>query len=243
MAKNIARHILIKNQILDELQRGGLAKNGRLPSEEELAIIYDTSRTTIRSALQSLEADGIIEKRHGSGTFIKAPEASRHHNAVFAMMGTSLAGNQTMKSCSSRDCVLDERIAGILQEKPGEPAVEIRKIFCIGEHESTAMIEYIPLKHIRIMPDIHTLPPSVYVFAARFCGIQIKEIHSEMQAVMPGESPFLTVSTPIIKAEEWFSDENGNRILYSDFFINTKLFRPCIIRDRPPQYWTLREGE
>lgn len=240
MAKNIARHILVRNQILDELQRGGLAKNGRLPSEEELSIIYDVSRTTIRSALQTLEADGIIEKRHGSGTFIKSLESPKNHNAVFAMMGTS-DGVQVMRVCTSSNCVLDERIARILHEEPGTPAVRINKVFYIDETESTAMVEYIPAHYIKIMPEIQMFPPSVYVFATRFCGIQIKEIHSEMEAVSPEDSPFHEINHPVIRAEEWFADEEGNRILYSDFFINTALFRPCIIRDRPPQYWTLKQ--
>jgi GntR family transcriptional regulator len=45
---------------------------GRLPPEEELATMLDVSRTTIRSALQSLAQDGIITRKRALGTTINA---------------------------------------------------------------------------------------------------------------------------------------------------------------------------
>ncbi|HET8755118.1 MAG TPA: GntR family transcriptional regulator [Solirubrobacteraceae bacterium] len=45
---------------------------GRLPPEETLASMLDVSRTTIRSALQSLEQDGIITRKRALGTTINA---------------------------------------------------------------------------------------------------------------------------------------------------------------------------
>jgi GntR family transcriptional regulator len=45
---------------------------GRLPPEEMLAEMLDVSRTTIRSALQSLEQDGIVTRKRALGTTINA---------------------------------------------------------------------------------------------------------------------------------------------------------------------------
>src|SRR5262245_49461006 len=44
----------------------------RLPSEESLAEMLNVSRTTIRTALQSLEQDGIITRKRAIGTTINA---------------------------------------------------------------------------------------------------------------------------------------------------------------------------
>jgi GntR family transcriptional regulator len=44
--------------------------NGRLPSEDELASMLNVSRTTIRTALHSLEQDGIITRRRALGTTV-----------------------------------------------------------------------------------------------------------------------------------------------------------------------------
>jgi GntR family transcriptional regulator len=44
----------------------------RLPSEEDLAAMLNVSRTTIRTALQRLEQDGVISRRRAIGTTINA---------------------------------------------------------------------------------------------------------------------------------------------------------------------------
>lgn len=44
----------------------------RLPSEDDLAAMLNVSRTTIRTALQRLEQDGVISRRRAIGTTINA---------------------------------------------------------------------------------------------------------------------------------------------------------------------------
>ncbi len=55
----------ILQAILDQSFDGG-----RLPSEDELASMLNVSRTTIRTALHSLEQDGIITRRRALGTTV-----------------------------------------------------------------------------------------------------------------------------------------------------------------------------
>jgi GntR family transcriptional regulator len=60
--------------IADELRRrvdvGELQPGDRLPSEPDLAVELGVSRPTLREALRQLAAEGWLERRHGSGTFI-----------------------------------------------------------------------------------------------------------------------------------------------------------------------------
>lgn len=42
----------------------------RLPSETDLATSYQVSRVTVRTALKSLESQGLVDIRHGAGTFV-----------------------------------------------------------------------------------------------------------------------------------------------------------------------------
>lgn len=50
----------------------------RLPSEDQLALVCDVSRPTIRTALITLEAEGHIVRRHGLGTYVAEPPPSFH---------------------------------------------------------------------------------------------------------------------------------------------------------------------
>jgi GntR family transcriptional repressor for pyruvate dehydrogenase complex len=54
------------------IESGQLKPGDRLPAERELARRIGVSRPTLRSGLQSLAALGVLESRHGAGTFITA---------------------------------------------------------------------------------------------------------------------------------------------------------------------------
>jgi GntR family transcriptional regulator len=58
-------------QYLVRLIEGGTFDPGdRLPSEHELAAQLGISRATLREALQNLEQQGVVVRRHGVGTFV-----------------------------------------------------------------------------------------------------------------------------------------------------------------------------
>jgi len=52
------------------IERGALGPGDRLPPERELALQIGVSRPSVRAGLQALAAMGIIQARHGAGTFI-----------------------------------------------------------------------------------------------------------------------------------------------------------------------------
>ncbi len=45
----------------------------RLPSEDQLARLWDVSRPTVRSALTRLETEGYLVRRHGMGSYVSKP--------------------------------------------------------------------------------------------------------------------------------------------------------------------------
>jgi GntR family transcriptional regulator, transcriptional repressor for pyruvate dehydrogenase complex len=55
-----------------QIERGELKPGDRLPAERELAQLVGVSRPTVRAGLRSLAALGVIESRHGAGSFITA---------------------------------------------------------------------------------------------------------------------------------------------------------------------------
>jgi GntR family transcriptional regulator, transcriptional repressor for pyruvate dehydrogenase complex len=51
---------------------GAVRPGDRLPAERELAMDIGVSRPTVRAALRALAAMGVVQSRHGSGTYIPA---------------------------------------------------------------------------------------------------------------------------------------------------------------------------
>lgn len=49
--------------------RQALASDGRLPPEKEISLLLGVGRGTVRELLTRLEAEGMVARRHGAGTF------------------------------------------------------------------------------------------------------------------------------------------------------------------------------
>ncbi|WP_329278338.1 GntR family transcriptional regulator [Streptomyces sp. NBC_00691] len=56
-----------------QITTGRLKAGARLPSEPRLAADYKVSTPTLRNALALLQAEGLIEKIHGKGNFVRRP--------------------------------------------------------------------------------------------------------------------------------------------------------------------------
>ena len=59
--------------LAERISSGTLAVGVQLPSEEELIREFDVSRTTIRTTIQNLVRQGLVEIRRGRGTFVASP--------------------------------------------------------------------------------------------------------------------------------------------------------------------------
>jgi GntR family transcriptional regulator len=73
------------SDVLAELSTGSLGPDVAIPSERELMTTYSVSRSTVRRAIDSLVADGLLRRIHGKGTFVSRPRLeSRLHLASFS---------------------------------------------------------------------------------------------------------------------------------------------------------------
>jgi GntR family transcriptional regulator, transcriptional repressor for pyruvate dehydrogenase complex len=63
-------HEEVVTQVHDLIKEGKFKAGDQLPSERELAETFKVSRTSVREALRSLEAQGLIISRTGMGNFI-----------------------------------------------------------------------------------------------------------------------------------------------------------------------------
>lgn len=84
------------NYALDRLREllgaGELGSEGRLPTERALAEMLGISRRVVRRALEVLEAEGLIWRRQGSGTFVgERPDRFSEH------LGDIVAGTDFME--------------------------------------------------------------------------------------------------------------------------------------------------
>src|SRR5690349_12065443 len=57
----------------DRIRDGRLAPGTKLPTEAAFMTEFRVSRTVVREAISKLQAAGLVETRHGIGTFVVGP--------------------------------------------------------------------------------------------------------------------------------------------------------------------------
>jgi len=72
----------------DEIARGALAPGDVLPTEQTLCTQFGVSRITVRRALADLAGAGLIERRHGVGSFVCDQPPSRRNTGGGSYMGS-----------------------------------------------------------------------------------------------------------------------------------------------------------
>ncbi len=72
----VARYHQLYTYLRRALTDGAIRAGSALPSEAQLMTQYQVSRNTVRRALEVLQEERLIDRRHGSGTFARDPAAS-----------------------------------------------------------------------------------------------------------------------------------------------------------------------
>jgi GntR family transcriptional regulator len=80
----LPKHVQLSAILVETVTRD-LGPGAMIPSERELMERYDVSRSTVRKAIETLIADGVLQRAHGKGTFVATPRLeSRLHLASFS---------------------------------------------------------------------------------------------------------------------------------------------------------------
>ncbi|MDG4820161.1 GntR family transcriptional regulator [Micromonospora sp. WMMD956] len=84
----------LASMLRGQIQSGELAPGDRFPTEGELSDRYDTSRNTVRLALDVLRNEGLIVSQRGRGSFVRTEPPLRYY--------ASLTGSRTKRMEADR---------------------------------------------------------------------------------------------------------------------------------------------
>ena len=117
----------IQEYIAELILSGKLAPETKIQSEREFSEDLGVSRMTVRRALTELVNEGLLERRHGSGTYVAKPkityEASELVNYVQAMQQRNIAIASQLLEFS--EIIASHRLSELLNIEIGDPIYRV----------------------------------------------------------------------------------------------------------------------
>lgn len=124
-SNGVALHRQLFLALRDRIVRGGLGAGAALPSEEALCESFGVSRITVRRALSDLQAQGLIERRHGLGSFVsdRVPAPRPRPTLSFVDGLRDYAAETEVAVIAVERAVAPPDIAALLELEPAERAL------------------------------------------------------------------------------------------------------------------------
>lgn len=104
----------VLDRIREYIQAEGLRKGDKLPSERDLAEQVGASRPTVKQALVVLEVQGLVETRHGGGSFLLRDDAA------VESLPTLLARKDRLPHVMDARMALESKLAELAAERRSE---------------------------------------------------------------------------------------------------------------------------
>ncbi|MFD9575496.1 GntR family transcriptional regulator [Streptomyces sp. NPDC059982] len=176
-----SRRQAIADDIRHQISTSHFKAGERLPSEAQLAARYKVSTPTLRSALALLEGEGLVEKIHGSGNFVRRPLRK------ITYVGGGDAEAIAPRGATVRTAQLQAHghLADLLNVPPLSPLTEIIYVTHEGKSPHSLARIYIPGD---LTPTDSPVDSSVpLTIATRFVDLRppLAEIQERLSARLP----------------------------------------------------------
>jgi len=193
-----------------------------LPSERDLSARWGVARMTIRRAVDALVAEGLVERRHGSGTYVTPQPFVRVLGLTSFSQDMRDRGLEPgSRLLAYRVAAADVAIATQLQIAPGDPVVSFTRLR-LGSGEAMAVeTVWIPQS---LVPGINggDLGGSLYELLANRYHIAPGTANVSIEPVLPDERvrELLTISADqaCLRIRMVDADARGNIIMIANCF-------------------------
>lgn len=228
-----------KEAFLALYQAGEFAPGSKLPSEVRMAERLGVSRETWRKALSLLRSDGLLESKHGSGTYLlERPRRIANDLSQLQSMTKMIAAAGIREKDSQVESAVGHAPADVSAffEAPAEEEFFILQRV---RHADCGIISasrsYLPLRYAQHL-DGH-IPPSIFSYLEQTYDIRISRARTELFIPPQDDSLRALLQLPTgceaFGFRQYHYDSRGNPLLYSLDYLRSDLFHFTIMRTRP----------
>lgn len=241
---NIIRPTPVAEQVNDVLRgrmRDGTYRPGaRLPSESELSREFGVSRATIRTVLARLEAEGLILRKQGDGTYIneRIKDVNTHLGGLweFSRLIESSGFKSSIESLSIDRREANNVEARALGIKTGGDILTMKRLFFADKMPVILAENCIPYHFIDETKKPFDGEVGIREFLHRYCHRKIAYAISDVRATtLSAEQAGLLNQEPgdkFLNIQIVFYDRDNQPLVYG-----SSLFNDAVLRLRLVQTW------
>lgn len=145
MNGRVPRYVRIADALRQKIRAGTLAAGCRLASQRALASEFGVTLMTARHALELLERERLITRRHGLGTFVAPPSIDYDIRELRGLAGdlTALGERVETRLLRSHFAVADRRVATGLGLSAGQAIFVVERLRLVSGHPMSYQRSYL----------------------------------------------------------------------------------------------------
>jgi len=183
-------YVQIQEYLAEKILSGELPPETRISSERELCQELGVSRMTVRRAITELVNEGLIERRHGAGTFVSKPkvtyDASELINYAQAMGSRGLAVGRQLLEFS--EVPASRRLAERLQVEIGHPLFRVALLYLTNRVPVVLERTFLSCERCAGLQEYDLEKTAIYDLLSEGLNMQLRCIDQEIEAVVAGET-------------------------------------------------------
>lgn len=235
MNGRLPRYHRIAESLRERIRRGEWTAGAPLPNQRRLARDFGVTLMTLRQALELLERDQLITRRHGLGTFVAAPTIDYEILKLQRFAGELSARGEAVSTrvLDARAAVVDRRASLALGLPPRARLVMVERLRLVDEHPLSLQRSFLPARigEEVLTSDLAATPLSqVLEFKLGIVVVRAREAVSAVR-LAPREARELACASgaPAFESERVSFDAAGRPVVFDRVFIPGDRFR--ITRD------------
>ncbi|MFF7022252.1 GntR family transcriptional regulator [Streptomyces klenkii] len=237
------KYLQIADDLVQQIKEKVLAPGDQVPSEADLMKKYGASQGTVRKAFAELRATGLIETRHGKGSYVKRRPAVRRKSSDRFRRSHRTAGKAAYlaeaEQAGSTPSVsvlyvgpveAPEEIAERLSVPVGEKVLARRRLYFSDGTPTEEAISYLPWDIARDIPELFEENPGGGGIYARLeeHGHTLKELTETVRVRLATKQEVASLSlspgSPIIHLTRNAESEAGRVIEVCDTYMAADQF-------------------
>jgi GntR family transcriptional regulator len=211
----VPKYYRVKQQILEITE--ALRPGSAMPAERLLAVRFDTSRTTVRQALQELVGEGRLDRIQGKGTFVARPKLYR------TLRLTSHTEDMRAQGLDPASQVLDighftadAKLAGLLAIGVGEKVLRIERLRLASGEPMAIETTHLSARRFPGLRRSLARFTSLYAALAEVYGVHLAEAEETIETSLatPREAGLLAtdVGLPMLLLSRHSRDAEGTPV-------------------------------